>query len=114
MTVANAMDVMAKSMEAITASIAQVMEQQKALVAKGQLATDQPKSEANETEALRKQIADLEARIVELSTPVNREGALPTEELPEPEDAPEVVEAPKAIGLRDAVKRFTESKTKSY
>ena len=111
---ATAMSTMAKSMEAIMHSVTAVMEQQKAILAKGQVAPDQPGGEASETaEALHSKIASLEARVIELSTPVNREGALPTEELPELEEGvPEHAPALKAVGLRDAVKRFTESKIK--
>ena len=113
-TVATAMSTMAKSMEAIMHSVTAVMEQQKAILAKGQVAPDQPGGEAPETaEALHSKIASLEARVIELSTPVNREGALPTEELPELEEGvPEHAPALKAVGLRDAVKRFAESKIK--
>jgi hypothetical protein len=65
----------------------------------------------SETAALHKQIEELKARITDLSQPANRKGEMPIEDLPS--EQPEIEETPaknSVIGLREAVKRYVDTK----
>ena len=87
---------------------------QKALLAQAPSAVEQPTGEANDELATAKsRIEELEAKVLELSTPVDRTAALPIEDVTpavegEVADEPEV--APK--DLRGAVRKFVETTTR--